>query len=581
MKRTLTLLLALVLLLGLALPAAAAGEDQVEQIYALALEAVKNWQSELDLNGMNVYSSVTSQVTKRLQDNPELYYYDYTTTWHYDSGLVTRLEFHYLEGYTPDSVERFEAAVDQALNMLLPGMGQLQAALVLHDYLAVHVAYDYENLRRGTVPDVSYTAYGALVLGTAVCQGYAQAYRVLLDRCRIPNAYVSSDGMDHGWTMVKLGNSWYHVDVTWDDPTPDTPGRAKHDYFLLSDSAIADADHGHYGWEADIACTDTRYDADAFWMEINSPVPFTDADTYWLLYKQGDYTDQSLSLLRRDWSTGEYEVIKTVWDYWPVWGDGNSHWLDAYSGLVLWDDRLFFNDKLNIYAYDPADGSFETVFTYYGGDGYLYGLTSDGEDLELLLKQAPNDPGELYILPLERKNAANPFTDVPRWAYYYDSVLWAYSHGVTTGTSDTEFSPRAACSRGQVVTFLWRAMGKPAPVTAENPFADVPENAYYRDAVLWAREQGITDGTSTDEATGKLIFDPDRDCSYAHILTFLWRALTGNAASSYGDWYSEPLDWAGALLEDTDLGADAGMITKNCPRCDVVTYLWRALEKAA
>ena len=582
MKRALTLLLALVLVLGLTLPAAAAEEDQTEQVYALAKEAVLNWETELDLSGMKVYRDTASAISARLQKDPELFFLDYCTTWYYDDGLVTKLEFHYLEDFSPESVTLFEAAVDEALEVILPGMDVLQAALVLHDYLAVHVAYDSENYNRGTIPEVSYTAYGALVLGTAVCQGYTQAYRVLLDRCGIPSAYISSDGMNHGWAQVKLGDSWYHVDVTWDDPTPDTPGKARHSYFLLSDDAISDEEHRHYGWEADYTCTDTRFDTDKFWIDSSAPIPFTDADTYWLLHEQGDSSDQSLSLLRRSWSTGEYEVVQTVWDYWPVWGKENYYWTDAYSGLVLWDSRVFFNDSLRVYAYDPADGSFETVFTYTGGEGYLYGLASAGTALEVLLKKDPNEDGELYILPLERKYAAvrEPFTDVPRNAYYHDAVLWAYDHTVTTGTSDTEFSPWNACTRGQVVTFLWRAMGKPAPQTIANPFADVPENAYYRDAVLWAVEQGITNGTGTD-AEGMPIFSPDTDCSYAHILTFLWRTLTGNSASSYGTWYSEPLDWAGSLLTDTAPGADTARVTENCPRCDVVTYLWRALEKAA
>ena len=171
-----------------------------------------------------------------------------------------------------------------------------------------------------------------------------------------------------------------------------------------------------------------------------------------------------------------------------------------------------------------------------------------------------------------------PFKDVSR-TWYYDSVRWAVQNAVTSGTSAGTFSPESICTRAQVVTFLWRAMGKPAPQTIANPFADVPENAYYRDAVLWAVEQGITNGTGTD-AEGMPIFSPDTDCSYAHILTFLWRTLTGNSVSSYGTWYSEPLDWAGSLLTDTAPGADTARVTENCPRCDVVTYLWRALEKA-
>ena len=578
MKKILPLLLITALLLGLCLPAAAAEPgERVKQLLALAKQAVENWESELDLSGYDFNTDEAIETVKLLHDDPELFYFDNATTWHYDNGRVIKLEFCYCDGFTPADVTALEEAADRALGCLLPGMNALQTVLVLHDYLAVHVAYDYENYLRNTIPDASFTAYGALVLGKAVCQGYSQAYRLLMSRCGIPTAYVSSDAMNHGWTMVKLGDSWYHVDVTWDDPTPDTPGSARHKYFLLSDAAISDAEHKHYDWEADYACTDTRFDGDKFWMSLTSPIPFTDSDTYWMLREEGDYKDQTLSLIRRSWSTGEYEVVETVWDYWPVWGGAKAHWGDAYSGLVLWDSRLFFNDKLNIYAYDPADGSFATVYTYPGGDGYLYGLTCDGECLGFVVNQDPSGEGTLYSLPLERKYSPEPFADVLRIAYYHDAVLWAYRNEVTKGTSETEFSPWSACTRGQAVTFLWRAMGKPAPQNSQNPFADVPDSAYYRDAVLWAVEQGITNGTGTDAGTGQALFSPDTECTYAHILTFLWRTLTGNRASSYGSWYSEPLDWAGNLLADTAPGGDAARVTEACPRCDVVTYLWRAL----
>ncbi|MDO4816331.1 MAG: DUF4434 domain-containing protein [Bacillota bacterium] len=112
---------------------------------------------------------------------------------------------------------------------------------------------------------------------------------------------------------------------------------------------------------------------------------------------------------------------------------------------------------------------------------------------------------------------ANPFTDVSAKSFCYDAVLWAAETGITTGTSATAFSPNKTCTRGEIVTFLWRSQGCPAPESAECPFTDVPENAYYRDAVLWATEQGITLGT-TDTT-----FSPDKTCTRGQIVTLLYR----------------------------------------------------------
>ena len=109
-----------------------------------------------------------------------------------------------------------------------------------------------------------------------------------------------------------------------------------------------------------------------------------------------------------------------------------------------------------------------------------------------------------------------PFTDVPVGSYYYDAVLWAVENGITKGTSDTTFSPDAACSRAQIVTFLWRSEKSPA-AGSRNPFADVKSTAYYADAVLWAVKENITKGSTNTT------FSPDADCTRAQIVTFLWR----------------------------------------------------------
>ena len=117
------------------------------------------------------------------------------------------------------------------------------------------------------------------------------------------------------------------------------------------------------------------------------------------------------------------------------------------------------------------------------------------------------------------KSAENPFEDVKEGSYYYKAVLWAVENGITKGTTDTTFRPDQTCTRAQIVTFLWRAAGEPAPEKSENPFDDVPEKAYYVNAVLWAVEKAITKGTT--EKT----FRPDQTCSRAEIVTFLYRAL--------------------------------------------------------
>ncbi len=133
-------------------------------------------------------------------------------------------------------------------------MSDLEKVLALHDFLVRECDYDYENYLNNAIPWNSYTAYGALTNGVAVCSGYAEAYSALLQRVGITSVILSSDEMNHAWNMVLLDGEWYHVDTTWDDPVYPydgidyaMEGKVRHEYFLRSDKEMQGL--RHYGWE--------------------------------------------------------------------------------------------------------------------------------------------------------------------------------------------------------------------------------------------------------------------------------------------------------------------------------------------
>lgn len=179
--------------------------------------------------------------------------------------------------------------------------------------------------------------------------------------------------------------------------------------------------------------------------------------------------------------------------------------------------------------------------------------------------------------PAQTAPTVNPFTDIRKSDYYYDAVLWAVDNGITTGTSATTFDPNKACTRAEMITFLWRAAGCPEPKGTGEAFVDVPESAYYYKAARWAAEQGITTGTGN----GK--FDPDGTCSRAQSVTFLYRfagspetaetpVFTDTAAESY---YADAVAWATANGITTGTGAATFSPNASCTRAQIMTFLYR------
>ena len=169
------------------------------------------------------------------------------------------------------------------------------------------------------------------------------------------------------------------------------------------------------------------------------------------------------------------------------------------------------------------------------------------------------------------------FTDVADKAYYRDAVEWAVDNGITKGTTATTFSPNATCTRAQAVTFLWRAAGSPEPETRTMPFTDIPVGSYYYDAVLWAVENGITKGTSDTT------FSPNMTCTRAQIVAFLWRSEKSPAAGTanpFADvkstaYYADAVLWA--VKENITKGTTSTTFSPNadCTRAQIVTFLWR------
>ena len=173
--------------------------------------------------------------------------------------------------------------------------------------------------------------------------------------------------------------------------------------------------------------------------------------------------------------------------------------------------------------------------------------------------------------------ADTSFADVAAGAYYSDAVRWAVEKAITNGIGQGRFDPEGSCTRAQAVTFLWRAAGKPLPTDRRNPFADVPSDAYYHTAVLWAVEQGITNGIGD----GK--FAPDLQCTRAQIATLLYRLAAAPAAGAVnpfsdvvaGAYYYDAVLWAVEQGITNGVGDGKFAPDLQCTRGQIVTFMHR------
>lgn len=200
-------------------------------------------------------------------------------------------------------------------------------------------------------------------------------------------------------------------------------------------------------------------------------------------------------------------------------GDGTYSFTQPAGKVDVEITFMEDNTMLNFFVDVPADAYYYDEVLWAAKNGITGGVddthfapnaTCTRAQAVTFLWRAAGSPAP--------KNSMMPFTDVPAGSYYETAVLWAVENGITKGTGDTVFSPNATCSRGQIVSFLWRSQKSPS-ADSVNPFADVAADAYYADAVLWAVKEDITNGTSSTT------FSPDADCTRAQIVTFLWRAL--------------------------------------------------------
>ena len=248
------------------------------------------------------------------------------------------------------------------------------------------------------------------------------------------------------------------------------------------------------------------------------------------------------------------------------------------------------NGSVNISSTSAKRGSVVTITVTPDAGYVLDKLTvtdKDGKELSLTKKSDTEytfvmPAGKVEITPSFVKQAEEPsrvFVDVKTGDYFYDAVLWAVEKGITNGTSAETFSPEDPCTRAQIVTFLWRAAGSPV-VNYAMDLSDVAGDVYYAEAVRWALSEGITTGTSAHT------FSPDATCTREQAVTFLWRAAGSPAVSgesAFEDvgadaYYARAVAWAAQNGVTNGISQALFGTGSDCTRAQIVTFLYRAQQ---
>lgn len=347
--------------------------------------AMENHEESVNISSYRVPVDDVNVIATWVHNNAPLscgylssYGYSYSRT----DGEWYLGDLYFTYDLTVEQMAQTYAAADAMLEDLEgnEALSDVEKALLVHDRLAVVCEYDYASYLDGSIPDVSYTVYGALVLHRAVCTGYARAYAYLMNRLGVPAEYVNSDELCHAWNILTIDGVRYHVDVTWDDPVWDRLGRVKHENFLRSTAGLVST--GHDTSDYDTSPVDVRYDS-AVWQDSDTQFCLLNGELYFLDYRG--------RICR--WNGGEPTVLLNVGDVWP--SSGGGYWIGQFSSLTTDGTALYYSDSRSVYRYLPG-GEPELIYTpdYSDLPGYyLYGFTYLDGVITAQLDVSPNMNG--------------------------------------------------------------------------------------------------------------------------------------------------------------------------------------------
>lgn len=432
-------------------------------------DAIYDCETYLDVSSYGFDRDAVQQAFYLLRDeHPEFFYMPTCYPMDEGDGIITYIDMRY-DRFSPSEIpslrSKYEAKVKEAVSWTSPTMSEFEKAKALHDWIVRNVSYGYNRDSQYTQHDTARNAYGSVVKGRGICEGYAEAYKDLCHRVGIKCTTVSSSEIRHEWNIVTINGQNYHVDCCWDDPIIAGSSDAGWNVnvssrnFMMSDSSAQATNHK--GWKTSLQCTDTTYD-NASWQQYWGPV-----------------------------STSTYTFTDVDQNTWYVTSGVLSYVID--NGIMHGYDSSHFgpNDSLTRAQFAAI------LYNRIGGD-------------------YPSNRNETGM------------SDVKANQWYTAAANWAVDTGAIGGYANADgsrsFAPDAPITRQEIVAILCNIAGG----KLEGDGSDA-KLSYYDDADAvagWAKdamEQGVASGLIQGSG-GKL--RPGDRCSRVEGATFVVRAVT-------------------------------------------------------
>ena len=376
LRRTAALLLTLLLLIPLAAyfpapaasPAAETAEVEVPALQSGGGSGLISESEEYQYllseflkcsTRISVKTNKFSLSQERVHELFSVIYYSEAELFYMDKGYSIVTEngefvailpgYLYAASEIPGMRDEFHEKADEILAQADSSWSEWEKIAFVHDYIALHYGYDQRALAEETKNLAVYDAYRMLKEGIGVCQAYSLLTRYLLKKLGVGCECVSCHDLNHEWNIVKIGGSWYHMDVTWDDwDDKGLYGQVSHAYFLSSDSFFdAGGHHSDGGWSSPVRATNGKYDD--FFSDVTTPFIFAPGAIYAI---------NGNALVSYDPATEEFENLRALNLAWSVshgfHGLGGGTWKGIYAGLVYINGKLYWNGNKEVYSYDPV-----------------------------------------------------------------------------------------------------------------------------------------------------------------------------------------------------------------------------------